>query len=323
MSRERHPSAAGRSSGNAPRARGAGVRTTRAPVIRTFAGAALAGLMSTLVPGLAWAPPIEPAPVRAVSDSISSVERRPAGSTAGYRHEIRTDPAIVADVSKARLKSDEETLRRRWLELSIAARGADEIQLESFADRVLERYFPNTTFYRLRAVVGDQTRTAVACESLGRLLVLPHEINFLCILEGRTVSRHNVRPLSEAIARMLDPDGSTSQKVIDYSVARDRRDPSLATVTLDTWSYRSGFRMRWTIGVREPYFHSLEENLLSVRPGLLEDITPEQLLDLQDDEFEGALGREKYIGFWRNPSEREEMRAHREVWLAARRESRE
>lgn len=207
------------------------------------------------------------------------------------------------------------TLQRRWLEHRDDIRGS-RISVEPYADRGLSRYFANTEFYRLEAARGDHRIQGIGAECMGEALILPDEINLLCILEGRHLNRHNVRPLAELIVHMADPSHGGRQRVEEVVVSRDDAD-AMDEVVLTTWAYEVGLRRRWTIDIREPYFYTMEEKLLAFRPEIMRNLDPGSLRE--DDVGGPATGDERYVTFWRDRNRRDRMEEVRETYLEERR----
>jgi hypothetical protein len=155
---------------------------------------------------------------------------------------------------------------------------------------------------------------------MGEVLILPDEINLLCILEGRHLNRHNVRPLAELIVHMTDPALGGRQRVAEVVVSRDNSG-EMDEVTLTTWAYHVGLRRRWTIDIREPYFYSMEEKLLAFRPEVMQELGPE--IRREDHVSGPSTGYERYITFWRDHTRHERMAAARAEFLEERRARRD
>ncbi len=207
----------------------------------------------------------------------------------------------------------ETTLIARWIEDDPDIAGS-EITAEIFVDRTLARTFPLSTFYELSAWPDDDLEVvAYGCLTLGEALLMPDELNLLLILENRTLNRHNVQSLAEIAVRLADPEGAATMNVVSKVTHRDPRTDKISSVVLETWSYMSGMRKRWTFGVRFGRFYSLEEKLVGYRSSLRE----------LDEDFERTrdgptTGDERYTAFWRSPETRQRMREIRQRWLEER-----
>jgi len=230
------------------------------------------------------------------------------GSLDGFR-------AVAEIAVSAPTKALHATLQRRWLEHRADVRGW-VLAIEPYADRRLSRYFANTEFYRLEASRGDQRIQGIGAHCMGEALILPDEINLLCILEGRHLNRHNVRPLAELIVHMADPSHGGRQRVEEVVVSRDDED-EMDEVVLTTWAYEIGLRRRWTIDIRVPFFYTLEEKLLAFRPEIMRNLDPESLRE--DDVGGPSTGDERYVTFWRDRDRRERMEEVRASFLEERR----
>jgi hypothetical protein len=241
------------------------------------------------------------------------------GRSDSFRHPLPRPVSGPMATGRADSKSMEGRLFRRWLSIR-AGDGVDAVRAEPFSARNFARYFPNTTFYRLTGRRGSRRVIQYACESLAEPLILPDEFNLLLILENRRVNDKNLRPLTELIVKLSDPEGMSTFNVLRQTVKRHWRTDEIESIALETWSYENRFRKKWTARVQFPYFYSLEEKLLSYRT---EMFNPEYMTD---DEISGpAQGDERYILFWRDPGVRHEMEAVRRKWRedrAARRRAR-
>lgn len=263
----------------------------------------------------------------------ASADSEPALGEPAWINSLRRDP-IVSDPSlrvntfepktvdqgslTGSLKSDTWSLVRRWLSLREEVRSWD-IETRSFQDRTLSRYFPNSSFFHLVARSDNMETIGYGCTTLGQELVLPDDINLLLILENRYVTVHNVRQLSELLVRMVDPEGPTTMNVLGHELTRDGRTNDLLQVRLESWSYNSRQKKRWTIDLNGPFFHKLEEKVLSVRPLVLDGLKPLDLEYIDDDEIAGpTTGHERYIAFWRDPTLRNKMKDVRREWVESR-----
>jgi hypothetical protein len=270
----------------------------------------------------AEADPRQPVPVAlpfkeiAEADRVAHKTRRRLPATINQLRAIETPQGLAVS---ALTKSGSASLQRRWLEHRREVRGY-ALSVQPYSDRRLERYFPNARWHRLVAARGGRRVEGLGCVCMGEVLILPNEINLLCILEGRHLNRHNVRPLAELIVHMNDPALGGRQRVEKVVVSRNNAG-EMDEVTLTTWSYQVGLRRRWTIDIREPYFYSMEEKLLAFRPEVMQELGPETL---REDHVSGpSTGYERYITFWRDRTRHERMAAARAEFLEERRSRRD
>jgi len=239
----------------------------------------------------------------------------------------RIDPDLTAPQTgdiKSADRTTEAVLIRKWLELREGVRGW-EIRCREFEDRTLTRYFPNTRFYRLFARSDNLESVGHACVSLGQPLILPDDMNLLLVLENRPLTRYNVRQLSEVVVRMADPEGASTMHITEHRISRKPHTGEIEEIVMQSWSYVSRQKKRWTMAIRASYFYSLEEKLLAYRPGVLENLLPyedmstdvrPQGTDVTDDEIPGPTsGDERYIVFWRKPELRDRMKEIRARWV--------
>jgi len=183
---------------------------------------------------------------------------------------------------------------------------------EPIQHRQLSRGFPNTRFHRLsaRSPADDIETIGAGAICMGQALVLPHDVNLLCALEGRPLNALNLRFLCELIVRMVDPDGARAQTFARYRVKGDRA-PLPETVVLETLSVDRRMRTRWTFAFRDGRFHSLEEIPISYRTPLLEN-RPEEIVR----EEISSSGEPTYVAFWRSAHQLNEASRVRAAWLA-------
>lgn len=254
---------------------------------------------------------------RDTNHELPESRTRRAPGIAGYVHELPAATSGPMVSGREDAKSIEGQLFRRWLSMR-AGTGVDALRAEPFATRTLARYFPNTTFYKLTGRRDERRVNQYACESLGVPLIMPDEFNLLLILENRKLNGKNLRPMTEIIVKFSDPEGMRTFNVLRQSVKHHWRTDEVESIALETWSYESRLRKKWTARVEFPYFYSLEEKLLTYRTEMFD---PEYMTD---DEISGPeQGDERHVLFWRDPDVRQQMQDVRQRWREARRARRD
>jgi hypothetical protein len=208
-------------------------------------------------------------------------------------------------------KTPEAVLLRRWVEMNPRIHG-HTVRWEPYADRTLQRLFPNTEFHRLIAQRTPQDTVGYGCVSLGQPLLLPQEMNLLLILENRPLNRHNAQTLAELVVRLADSEGGTTMNVTSKRTVHEEITGDIQSVIVHTWSNISAKHKRWKIDVRRGRLYSLEEKLIGFR-ALVRGTTDPWT-------YEGpSTGDEKYVVLWRDARTRDRMRDIRRVWRELRR----